>query len=237
MIAKAPHRVVSVLSAGAPKTAIADCARAFEAEAGVELAVEFATAPAIRDRLDGDDGGVDVVVAPLATLSAFRARGLLAADGEAPVGGIKAAVAVRAGAIPPDISSADAVKRAVLAAGSLVYNQASSGQYIETMMERLGIAEAVAAKTIRLATGAAVMEHLATSRLEGEIGFGQATEIRVHASKGVVMVGPLPAALGNVTTYAAALLAAAAQPEPARRFLAYLESQPARELMAAAGVG
>ena len=124
----------------------------------------------------------------------FEDAGLVRASPRVVVGSVKAGVAVRAGAPEPDLSSVESFKHALLAADSVVYNQASSGLYIARMIEDLGLAEALEAKTVRVPTGAAVFTHLAESDSPAEIGFGQIPEIRRFADKGVALVGPLPEA-------------------------------------------
>ncbi|MBC8158204.1 MAG: substrate-binding domain-containing protein, partial [Alphaproteobacteria bacterium] len=122
------------------------------------------------------------------------------------------------------------------AADGIVYNLASSGQYVAKMIEGLGIAEEVASKTARVASGAAVMEQLADGPAANIIGFGQITEIRLHEHLGVHLVGPLPEAIGKVTTYAAAVLADAAAPEVARSLVDFMVSADGKGIFIATGV-
>ena len=90
-------------------------------------------------------------------------------------------VAVRAGAPRPDISSADALKRALLAAKSLGYSQGPSGVYIEGLFQRMGIADALKPKSKQTQPGNPVGVLIA--RGEVEIGFQQISELlRLPAS-------------------------------------------------------
>src|SRR4029453_973001 len=93
-----------------------------------------------------------------------------------------------------------------------VYNRASTGTYFERVLDRLGIADAVKAKTVRHPDGSTVMEHLlrGTGR---EGGIGPAPEIRAYESKGVQPVGPLPPDIQNYTAYVAGILAGARAPD------------------------
>ncbi|MDH3965461.1 MAG: substrate-binding domain-containing protein [Rhodospirillales bacterium] len=227
---------LKVLSAGAPKTGVSRCAEAFFRQTGRRVEIDFATAPVLRGRVARGQVDADVVVAPLPVLREFLASGRALPDRSTVLGSIRAGVVVRAGAPVPDLSSVEAFKQALLAADSLVYNQASSGLYIAQLMERLGIAEAAEAKTTRVPTGAAVMRHLARSRAAREIGFGQITEIRLHLDQGLELAGPLPAEIGKVTTYAAGILAEARAPDVAVNFTRFLGSPWATETFAATGV-
>ena len=226
--------MIKILSAGAPKTGVSDSAEAFEAAHEVSIAVEFATAPVLRERVGDGTAEADIIVAPLAAMDAFETDGKIAAGSRVRLGDINAAVVVRDGAHEPDISTAKALKQEILDADSLVYNKASSGQYIEKMMEKLGIADAVRDKTVRTDSGAGVMEHLAVSSVEREIGFGQQTEIRVHDGRGTHLVGPLPEGVANITTYDAALLSEGSA--AAAEFLRYLGEPEAKEFFRRSGV-
>ena len=234
--------LLNVLSAGAPKSAVSRCAEAFTEKTGIAVAVEFATAPVLRETIAGGMAAADVVIAPIAVVQAFEDAGHTVAGSGSVIGSVKAAVVIRNGAIEPDLSCAESLTKAMLDADALVYNVASSGQYIARMIDSLGIAEEVAAKTTRTKTGAGVMEHLHGSELNNEIGFAQATEIQVQIDKGlnVKLLGTLPKDLENVTTYRSAILSAASH--NARRnadagdFLAFMASQPGQRICRQTGL-
>lgn len=228
------ENVIKILSAGAPKTGVSDSAKAFEAACGITINIEFATAPKLRERVGNGTADADVVVAPLGAMDGFEADGNIVTGSRVRLGDVKAAVVVRDSAHEPDISTAAALKQEILGAEALVYNKASSGQYIEKMMEQLGVADAVRDKTLRTDSGAGVMEHLAQSNIGREIGFGQITEIRVHDGGGTHLVGPLPEGVSNITTYDAALLGGAT--EIANTFLQYLATDEAKEFFRRSGV-
>ncbi len=228
--------MIRILSAGAPKTGVSRCAEAFSQDAGHQVSVSFATAPVLRGKVEAGEAAADMVIAPLPALADFEAKGLTVAGIAAVVGSVKAGVAVRAGAPAPDLSSVESFIAALKAARSLVYNEASSGQHIAQLMDRLGLTEDLAVKTLRLPTGAAVMRHLAESAVEREIGFGQLTEIRLHLDLGLELVGPLPEAIGKTTTYGAGLLAVAKAPEPAKALSEFMGSLEGRGIFKDTGV-
>ncbi|MCH7635176.1 MAG: substrate-binding domain-containing protein [Proteobacteria bacterium] len=227
---------IRVLSAGAVKRGVGALAEAFGRDTGAIVTVTFATAPVLKRKVEDGTAEADVVIAPVPAMEAFEEKGLVVAGTSAVIGSVKAAVVVRDGAHAPDISTAETFKYAILDADSLVYNRASSGLYIEELMARLGVAEEVAAKTTRLATGAEVMKHLAASEAPKEIGFGQIPEISVYRDQGVTLVGPLPEEIGKTTTYAAGLSATARAPEPAQAFIDSLATPAAKETFRATGV-
>lgn len=142
---------------------------------------------------------------------------------------------VREGAALPKIDTVDNFKQSLLSAESIVYNQASTGIYLETLFDRLGIAEPLKTKTTRYPDAAAVLNHVGKGK-RNEIGFGAVTVIIEGASKGLKFVGPLPAEIQNYTAYAAIVVADAVAPDAAQKFVRYLTSPAAKKTFAAAGI-
>jgi molybdate transport system substrate-binding protein len=229
--------LIRVLSAGAPKGGVALTAEAFEAQTGHSFEITFATAPVIKAAVEGGTADADVVVATAPAVADFEAEGRTIAGVHTVIGSIKAGVVIRVGAEAPDISSAETLKRALLDAQSIVRNEASSGLYIARMFDDLGIAEAVADKTVCLPTGGDVLDHLAISTIAREIGFGQLTEIRRLEPEGRIrLVGALPKEVENITTYGAAPLVDAGDSDAATAYVHFLESTEAREILVSSGV-
>ncbi len=219
--------MIRVLSAGAPKAGVRRCLEAFQEATGQGCEIEFATAPVIEARIMAGGSLLDPVIAPLPKLQAFAEANRIAAEPLLTIGSIAAGVAVGDQTPDPDLSSVETFVAAIRDADGLVYNRASSGAYIATLIEDLGLSETVAAKTVRVATGPAVMAHLA-DRVDHVIGFGQTTEILLHNHLGVRLVGPLPPPLGKTTTYAAGLSAEAAGRGAAARLLAFMGAADGR---------
>jgi len=230
--------VLRVLSTGAPKGGVSGCAEAFGKKTGRKVEVAFVTAPVLREKVEAGEADADVIVAPVARMDAFEAEGRVMPGIRATVGSVKAGVVVWDGAPDPDISSAESLKAALLAADSVVYNVATSGAYIVKMIDRLGIAEAIEDKAVRVPNGSGVMLRLAEAKNPGAIGFGQLTEIRVHEDRGVAvrLVGALPKELENVTTYCAAVFGRAGDPDGARALVEFMGADEGRRLCVASGL-
>ncbi|MGH7844592.1 MAG: molybdate ABC transporter substrate-binding protein, partial [Candidatus Binatia bacterium] len=133
------------------------------------------------------------------------------------------------------VATVDELKRSLLDAESVIYNQASTGIYLEKLFERLGITEELKSKTTRYPDATAVLNHIAKST-GNEIGLGAIAVIIENEELGLKLAGPLPAEIQNYTTYAAAVLPGGAEPEAARQFLRYLATPSAKAALAAAGI-
>jgi molybdate transport system substrate-binding protein len=224
---------INVLSAGAVQPGLVKVIDAFRHETGHEVKVAFATAPVILKRIDGETP--DVVIAPPAVLGELVNAGKATPADRVTVGRIGVGLMVRDGAPLPRIATLDEFKQALLSAESVVYNQASTGIYLEKLFERLGIAGHLKTKTVRYPDAAGVLEHICKGE-GGEIGLGATTVIIEGESKGLKFVGPLPPKIQNYTIYAATVVNAGSASEAAREFIRYLTAPVAQKVFAAAGI-
>jgi molybdate transport system substrate-binding protein len=222
---------IKVLSAGAIEPGVAKAIDAFRRETGYDVKVSFATAPAIVKRLAGGETA-DVVIAPPAALDELVKTGKAPSGDRVTVGRIGIGVTVRDGAALPRVATVDEFKQSLLGSESVVYNQASTGIYLENLFDRLGIAEQVRAKTTRYPDFAAVLEHVIKGRGK-EIGLGATSVITEGKSRGLKFVGPLPAEIQNYTTYAATVMA---NIDAARELVRFLTSSAGRAAFASAGI-
>jgi molybdate transport system substrate-binding protein len=225
---------IKVLSAGAMKSIVTELGEAFKQETGHTLSMTFDTAGAQSKRLASGEPA-DAVVLTDVVIDQLEGQGLVAAGSRVDIARVGIGVAVREGAPRPDIATPEALKQTLLAAKSLVYvdpaRGATSGIHFASVLQRLGIADAVKSKTILIPTGFAAE---VVARGEAEICVHQISEIL--PVKGVTLVGPLPRELQKVTIYSGGVAVKAAQPEAARAFLAFLTRPAFKPKLAAAGL-
>ena len=129
------------------------------------------------------------------------------------------AVAVPAGAAHPDLSTSEGLRAALASARAVGCSTGPSGRHLARLLERWNIATPV----VEAAPGVPVATLLASG--QADLGFQQRSELVDCA--GIDIVGPLPADVQLVTTFAGAACAASRQVEAARRFLAYCASPAA----------
>jgi molybdate transport system substrate-binding protein len=141
-------------------------------------------------------------------------------------------IAVKSGAPKPDISSVDAVKRALLAAKSVAYSDSASGVYVSTeMFAKLGIADAMKDKA-RMIPATPVGEIVA--RGEADIGLQQIAELRPVS--GIDIVGPLPDGLQKITVFSAGIATVSKEPDAGRALIKFLASSAARDAIVKSGM-
>jgi len=142
------------------------------------------------------------------------------------------AVAVRAGAPKPDISTLESLKRTLLAAKSIAYSGSVSGVYVSTeLFQRLGIADAIRSKCIRVDTE---MVGTVVARGDAEIGFQQLSELLPIA--GIEILGPIPQEVQKITTFSGGVAVNSKEPEIAKQFLQFLASPEAAATIKKSGL-
>jgi len=147
-------------------------------------------------------------------------------------------VAVRGGSAKPDIASVEAFKRALLAARSIVYTDpavgGASGIHFEKVLDRLGIAKEIKAKSILNARAATTPNAEIVARGEAELGIQLISEI--VSVPGVELVGPLPTELQAMTVLSAGIVVNAREADAARALFKFLTSPAAASVIKAAGM-
>jgi molybdate transport system substrate-binding protein len=201
---------IALLGAGVSKDTVSELIPAFERASGHRVIATFDTGPAIRKRLAAGET-YDLVITTASEIDAFLKDGKLAAGSRTDLMKTGIGVAVRAGAPRPDISSPEALKRALLAARAIGRSAGSSAEYIPAMLAHLGIADQTVPRLKQPPPGQQVPDLL--NRGEVDIGLQQASEL-IHAP-GIAYLGPLPGDLQRVTVYAAGIPAATRQPDAA----------------------
>jgi molybdate transport system substrate-binding protein len=224
---------IGVLSARAPQMALQTLFADFTRATGHAVMASYGTVGAIGERFKAGEAADLLILSP----SMLAALGdSLVTGGVTEVARAGLAVAIRAGASAPDLSTPSAFKAALLAARSLSYSDPKAGgsaaAYFATLLERLGIAPDVNAKAALGRNGHHVAELVADGT--AELGISFLSEL--VAIKGATIAGPLPADLQNYTVYAAAVAVASRESEGARALMAWIRRPEADATWRAAGL-
>lgn len=224
---------VKILSSAALAPGLTKIAEQYRKDTKNRLRIQYAL-PAQLERRVGAGEEVDVLIASAGLMSDQLRRNKLEPDAHVFLGRVGIGVAIRAGALEPDIASLDRFRQSLLGADAIVYAQPGAGTYLEKLFELLGVGDPLKPKIVRYAGATQVLEHIMGGK-GVEIGFATLPEIRQFEGKGVRLVGPLPEQIQSAIAYSAAVTTDAPTPEVAREFIQYLGTAPAKAIFAAAG--
>lgn len=210
---------MNILCAGAAQGLVKALQGVFLELTGAKVEGRFGAVGAMKEALLAGEP-CDVMIVTEAMISALQAEGRLVPGSEAALGRVRTGVAVKVGEVVPDISTAEALKASLLAASSIYFPDAkrsTAGIHFASVLEKLGIADAVSSRLRTFPNGATAMRELAVDPRPGAIGCTQITEIKY--TPGILLVGALPEAFELATIYSAAVSSTAREPGLARRFV------------------
>jgi molybdate transport system substrate-binding protein len=141
-------------------------------------------------------------------------------------------MAVRSGALKPDISTTEAFIRTLRAADSIGYSASVSGTYLSTeLFPRLGIWEEIQSKTQRVET-----ERVASVVARGEVEIGFQAISAILPIEGADFVGPIPDELQEISMFSAGIMEQATNPEDAGRLITFLSSEAVASIIESTGL-
>ena len=223
---------LNLLCAGAAQGLVKALQARWHGDTGSDTAGRFGAVGAMQEALLAGEV-CDVFVATDKMIGELIDAGRLRRDSRAPLGRVFTGIAVRAAARHPDVSTAEGLKAALLAADAIYFPDAvrsTAGIHFANVMRELGVHDELQARFRTYPNGATAMRELAAHEAQRLIGCTQVTEIKY--TEGVELVAPLPPRFELATVYTAAVSAHAAQPALAARFIAMLtgaDTTPLRE--------
>ena len=228
---------LKVMSAFGIMAVMEDLGPKFERASGHKLVITFDGFTSIVKRVQ-DGETADVVVIPRQGIDGFVKSGKAAAGNATVIARSGIGVVVRKGAPKPDISSSEALKRALLTAKSIAYPNPElggpTGIHFDKALDRLGIGNEMKPKTVFPKTpgGAEVAGLVANG--EAEIGVHQIQELMPVA--GIEIVGPLPGDLQNTYVFSAAVMAGAKDGAASKALIDFLRTPEAAAVIKAKGM-
>jgi molybdate transport system substrate-binding protein len=222
---------MKVLCTNGVKAVTAELIPAVERKIGLTVDVDYASTNMLMDKIVGGETG-DLVVLSAEAIDGLIRGGVLQKGSRVDLAKSSIGVAVRRGAVSPEIGSVDALKAALIGAKSVMYSKTGiSGAYMPKLLEKLGIATLIAPKAKNPSSGT-VGEALA--RGEAEIALQQISELLPVA--GIKVVGPLPSEVQLVTVFSAGTFTSAVEPRAARMLVEQLTTNAARPVYTAKGL-
>jgi len=223
---------IKILSSNGLKEVLQDLAPEFSRTTGHKLSMVFDSSAGAKRRIEGGEA-FDVALVTPPMIADLVKQGKIVAGTSADIARTGLGVAIRAGAAKPDISTVDAFKRTLLDAKSVAYNkEGQSGIYMAGLMDRLGIAEQMKAKTKLRSVPGPVAEDIAKG--EAELGFQLISEIL--SVRGAELLGPLPSELQTFVVLTSGIAAGTKEAAPARELIKFLAAPDAAQVMKAHGM-
>ena len=224
---------VTLIAPGGIRAPIQKMIPDFERKTGHTVKATFGSGNGTKKQvMSGEAFDVPIVQPPLAEVIA---SGHVVAASETPIATVAVALAVGKGAAKPDISTPDALKKALLAAKSVAFPDgargAAAGVSFDETLKTLGIAEQMKSKIVRAQGGTVAMEILA----KGEVEIGLTFLSEIH-DPGVEVVGILPREISTPTALVGFVSVKAKSPEAAKALLKYLSGPEAAEVYKAMGM-
>jgi len=214
---------LKVISAGAVRGLIAEIIDDYSRQTGQKFDFTIGTTGQLRNIIaSGQHADLIIVSAPL--MGELEKTGKLTPGSRTELGRVGIGVAVRDGATSPDVSTPDALKKALIEARSVAYTNpaegGTSGIYFTGVAERFGIGDESKKKAVMTRGGREAAIEVAEGRAELAIVFIS----EAMAVKGIRLAGPLPPALQDYSAYAAAIPLSSTDPAAARAFITALTS-------------
>ena len=225
---------IRVLSTGNMVSILTEVTGEFERTSGHKLKIEYGSTTRMKSRIEADEAA-DLTINERFVLEDLlrqaRIAGSIVDIARSPLG-----IGIRAGAPKPDVSSADALKRALLAAESIAHPDpsggAQDGTYFVNLIRQLGIAEELKPR-IKLTMGG---DAAAQAVASGAAAIGVAQRRNFISLSGVQLLEPLPDLPGIKFLMVAGVLGHAREPSAAMALARFLSSPALAPVIRAKGM-
>src|SRR6476619_6590364 len=221
---------INAFVTGAARRPYETLAPQFERATGHKLVSQFELPPTLIKKIDAGEP-FDVIILSYDVEGLIK-QGKVVADSRAVLGRVGVGVAVRQGAPKPDFSTVEAFKRSLLDAKTIATSgEGSSGRYVATLIERLGIAEQVKPK-IRSGRAGASAEMVS----RGEVDFVVSGLPPLIGTPNIEWLGYLPDEIQSWLVFSGGVGVNAKEPAAGRALLKFLTAPEAMAVFKANGL-
>jgi molybdate transport system substrate-binding protein len=222
---------VRLLSTLALKGAVRSLAEKYKAATGIRIDADFAPTLALLDRLRSGEAA-DVLILTQEGLAELAAEGSVVFESCVDLARSYVGLAVKAGAVHPDIVTEETLRAALLGARSIAYSRlGASGIFFAQLIAQLGIASEIHARATVVPQGFTA-ERLVSG--EADLAVQQISELKLVA--GIDILGPIPLHLQSPAIFSAGRLAASQQVERSDQLLSFLASRRAAPALRDSGL-
>lgn len=200
-----PLRAISSM---ATRQVLAELADLYRRASGTKLQIESVGGVDAARRVEAGEA-FDLVFLASDALAKLAAAGHVRGDTERAIVDSSVAIAVRAGSARPDVSTEDALRTAVLAAGSIGYSTGPSGTALLKLFERWGLTDTLKPRLVQARAGVPVGSLVASG--EVALGFQQLSELM--NLDGITLLGGMPPGLEITTTFCGAIASNSRHPD------------------------
>jgi molybdate transport system substrate-binding protein len=223
---------VRVLASNGIKAVVEDLLPQSERAIGHTISVQYRPTAALKQEIDAGEP-FDVVIVTVESIAQLSKEGKTTGGEGTPISRAGVGIGIRKGAPRPDISTPDALKRAMLGAKAIAYGPSGASlPYITRMLDTLGIADAMKAKTFFFDTSDGTNDAV----VQGKADFGITLVSEILPVKGLELLGPFPDEFQGYVRFSAAVSANAKNPEAAGALIKFLAGPDALPSIKARGM-
>lgn len=223
---------VHVLASNGIKAVVEDLRAQSERAIGHPITVEYRPTAALKQEIDAG-APFDAVIVTAESIAQMSKEGKTLGGEGTPISRVGVGIGIRKGAPRPDIGTPEALKRAMLAAKAIAYGPSGASlPYITRMLDTLGIADTMKAKTLLFDTSDGTNGAVA----DGKADFGLTLISEILPVKGIELLGPFPDEFQGYVRFAAAVSANAKNSEAANALIKFLAGPDALASIKARGM-
>lgn len=230
-VSPASSAELKIFGSRVTKMIVDDVGPQFERATGHRLVVVTDVAAVMKRRIEAGEPFDLAILVNFQTDEMIK-KGKLLADTRTDLMKAGIGVAVRRGAKVPDIGTVEAFKQTLLDAKSITYlKEGASTIYLDRLFARMGIADALRAKTVKPDT-----ESVSEAVAAGDVELGIIVIPNILSVPGAHLAGPIPEDIQSYIVFTAAVSANSPNQQAASDLIAFLKSPAALSAIKSKGM-